>query len=184
MKNKIEKEELGNILADKYTYVKRILAVKGASADMQEEIAQETIFEAYKRIDKLRDMDKLNAWLATVARRLFIKECKRKRMFMYDNDNIYTGEFIENISFTESDVLDEIVRIEDRKYLLNLINRLDYRNSSIIILRYMDDMSFKDIALAMDMNYSTVRSLHNRALAKLKRLMEGEKGEVDYGKQR
>lgn len=59
--------------------------------------------------------------------------------------------------------------------------RLDSKDSSIILLRYKDGMSLKDIALTLDMNYSTVRSLHTRALAKLKEIIDSEKGGRDNG---
>ena len=45
-KNKLSREELCDILANSDGYLKRILAVIGASPDEQEEIAHQAIFNA------------------------------------------------------------------------------------------------------------------------------------------
>ena len=184
-KNKPGREELCEELSANFSYLKRVLAVKGATPDMQEEIAQQTIFEAYKNINHIRRPEKLKSWLATVAKRLYIRECNRnKKLFMYEQDEKGADETIGRLITCEEDVLEEIIRHEDSQHLAKLVMKLDSKDSSIIILRYVDDMSLKDIAIAMDMNYSTVRSIHNRALAKLKTLIETEKGGSENGQPR
>ena len=104
-------------------------------------------------------------------------------MFIHERDGEYGIDIIENIA-SDEDILDEIVRNESREYITRLVLKLDSKDSSIILLRYKDGMSLKDIALALDMNYSTVRSMHTRALAKLKEIMDSEKGGRDNGQQR
>ena len=52
-KNKLSREELCDILANSDGYLKRILAVIGASPDEQEEIAHQAIFNAYEKTDSL-----------------------------------------------------------------------------------------------------------------------------------
>ena len=180
-KNKLSREELCDILANSNGYLKRILAVAGAGPDMQEEIADQAIAEAYEKLHKLREPEKLMAWLTTVARRLYNRERTRNRMLIHESDCEYGTDIIENIASDDDDVLDEIVRNEDREYITELVLRLDSKDSSIILLRYKDGMSLKDIALTLDINYSTVRSMHTRALAKLREIIEDEKGARDNG---
>ena len=182
-KNKADREELCDILADSDGYLKRILAVIGARPDEQEEIAHQAILEAYEKLHKLREPKKLKSWLTTVAKRLYARERARSKMFIHERDGEYGMDIIENIA-SDDDILDEIVRNEDREYITRLVMRLDSKDSSIILLRYKDGMSLKDIALVLDMNYSTVRSMHTRALAKLKEIMDSEKGGRDNGQQR
>ena len=123
------------------------------------------------------------SWLTTVAKRMYAKESARNKMFIHERDGEYGIDIIENIA-SDEDILDEIVRNESREYITRLVLKLDSKDSSIILLRYKDGMSLKDIALALDMNYSTVRSMHTRALAKLKEIMDSEKGGRDNGQQR
>lgn len=179
-KNKLGREELCDILANSNGYLKRILAVAGAGPDMQEEIADQAMAEAYEKLHSLREPEKLLSWLTTVAKRLYNRERARNRMLIHENDCEYGTDIIENIA-SDEDILDELVRNEDREYITRLVLKLDSKDSSIILLRYKDGMSLKDIALTLDMNYSTVRSLHTRALAKLKGIIEGEKGGRDNG---
>lgn len=179
-KNKLSREELCDILANSDGYLKRILAVIGARPDEQEEIAHQAILEGYEKLYSLREPEKLLSWLTTVAKRLYNRERARNRMLIHENDCEYGTDIIENIA-SDEDILDELVRNEDREYITRLVLKLDSKDSSIILLRYKDGMSLKDIALTLDMNYSTVRSLHTRALAKLKEIIEGEKGGRDNG---
>lgn len=179
-KNKADREELCDILADSDGYLKRILAVIGARPDEQEEIAHQAILEAYEKLHKLREPKKLKSWLTTVAKRLYARECARSKMFIHERDGEYGMDIIENIA-SDDDILDEIVRNEDREYITKLVLNLESKDSSIILLRYKDGMSLKDIALVLDMNYSTVRSMHTRALAKLKEIIDSEKGGRDNG---
>lgn len=53
-KNKADREELCDRLADSDGYLKRILAVIGARPDEQEEIAHQAILEAYEKLHRLR----------------------------------------------------------------------------------------------------------------------------------
>ena len=152
-KNKADREELCDILADSDGYLKRILAVIGARPDEQEEIAHQAILEAYEKLHKLREPKKLKSWLTTVAKRLYARERARSKMFIHERDGEYGMDIIENIA-SDDDILDEIVRNEDREYITRLVMRLDSKDSSIILLRYKDGMSLKDIALVLDMNYS------------------------------
>ena len=179
-KNKADREELCDILADSDGYLKRILAVIGARPDEQEEIAHQAILEAYEKLHRLREPEKLKSWLTTVAKRLYNRERARSSRLVYESDREYGMDIIENIA-SDDDILDEIVRNEDREYITRLVMRLDSKDSSIILLRYKDGMSLKDIALVLDMNYSTVRSMHTRALAKLKEIIDSEKGGRDNG---
>ena len=184
-KNKASREELCDILADSNEYIKWILSARGATIDQQEEIAQATIFEGYKRLGQLREPEKLRSWLATVAVRLYIKECERnKKLFRYEQDDKGEEIFIEKIAADEDAVIREVEKHEEQEYFAKLVCRLEGRDRSIILLRYNEGMSLKDIALTLDMNYNTVRSMHARALAKLRNVIDREKGEAGDGQQR
>lgn len=180
-KNRPGRDELCDMLAGCSGYLKRVLAVCGADPDMQEEIAQEAIFQGYEKLHRLRNPEKMKPWLATVAVRLYARECKRSRRFVSGHDGRDVTEIIEELPSGEPDALDEILRNEQKEYLAGLVMKLSPKDSSIILLRYRDDMSLKDIAIALDMNYSTVRSMHARALAKLREIAESEKGGGDNG---
>ena len=70
-KNKLSREELCDILANSDGYLKRILAVIGASPDEQEEIAHQAIFNAYEKLYSLREPEKLQIGRASCRERVF-----------------------------------------------------------------------------------------------------------------
>ena len=176
------KEELIDILASRYGYIKRLLAVKGATPDLQEEIAQQTIFEAYRKLGQLNDHDKLDSWLATIALRLYIKESKRiSRRVVLSEGSMENDEVITETFASEYDILDEIINIENSRELMAYVDALGSKYSSIITLHYIEDKSLKDIASLLDMNYNTVRSMHMRALEKLRATITEGKGGCEHG---
>ncbi len=172
--NRLSREEMCDMLANSNGYLKRMLAVKGASPDVQEEIAQEAIFQGYEKLHMLREPEKLKPWLVTVALRIFAGENKRSKKFVCVYDGKDVKENFMELPSGEPDVADEILRNEEKEYLAGLVMKLTHKDSTIIILKYRDDMSLKDIALALDMNYNTVRSTHARALEKLRNIAEGK----------
>lgn len=51
--------------------------------------------------------------------------------------------------------------------LLDAVDALPYRQKAVIVLRYYEDLSERDIALALDCRPGTVKSLASRALRRL-----------------
>lgn len=55
--------------------------------------------------------------------------------------------------------------------LLEAISQLSSNQKTVLYLRYMEDLSYKEIADVMDMNIQSSMNLSSRALAKLRALM-------------
>jgi RNA polymerase sigma-70 factor (sigma-E family) len=53
--------------------------------------------------------------------------------------------------------------------LFDAVHRLSYRQRSVLVLRYWLDLSEADIAIAIGCRPGTVKSLHTRALANLRK---------------
>jgi RNA polymerase sigma factor (sigma-70 family) len=61
---------------------------------------------------------------------------------------------------------------EDRRAVLSALRRLPGRQREVLVLRYYLDLPEPEIASAMGIGPSTVRSTAHRALAALARLLE------------
>lgn len=132
------------------------------------DVVQETFIKAFKKIHVLKDESKLGAWLGTIATRTAIdllrKENKRNDVQVND---VYIDESINNDQETSVEV-----EVED-KVLLELVKRNikkleppEYRE--IIILRYVYDLNYKEIANALKLSLSATKSRLHRATQKLK----------------
>ena len=67
----------------------------------------------------------------------------------------------------------EAITNEMRQAIKDAIERLSYPDRNIVIYHLYDCLDLKDIALLLEMNYHTVRSKYNRALAKIQKQLRG-----------
>ena len=79
----MRKEELGEIYEENAKVVYKYLYCLTHSADLAEELTQETFYQAAKGIDSFRGECKVSVWLCQIGKRLWYKELeKTKRAFV------------------------------------------------------------------------------------------------------
>jgi RNA polymerase sigma-70 factor (ECF subfamily) len=130
-----------------------------------EEIYQNTMLEALKGLDELRDSGKMKAWLFSIAK----AEAKRYYAAGRPERSYGSGAVQENESSGQS-MFDFTKHIEDKEYVEGLINGLADEEQQVYILHYYYDMPLKEISELLNVNYNTVRSMHMRGIAKMRKL--------------
>ena len=123
-----------------------------------EDAIQETMIETYKSIKKLRNPQKLKAWLIKVL----INKCNR----------IYKRKYKTDISLNEYNLESYLAsydnkKIEDDIDFYSLIKDLRYEERIIIILYYMEQYSIKEIGHILKMKEDTIRTHLFRARKKM-----------------
>ena len=136
-----------------------------------EEIFQNTMVGALKGLYYLRDNDKMKAWIFAIAKaesKRYYAANRKENTYEYCMiDEEEPAGFAYLFDFTKS--------IEDREYVQALINCLTGEEQQLCILRYYYDLSLKEIAEILNLNYNTIRSMHFRGMAKMrKKLAAGE----------
>ena len=76
-----------------------------------------------------------------------------------EDDNIKTPE-------------EEFLKAEDKKSLVESIDKLDEREKTILNLYYVEDLTLKEIAYILDISIPRVSQIHGKILLKLKKHME------------
>ena len=120
----------------------------------------ETIYKAYKNIDKLKNREFFNTWII----KILINSCKT---VLKNNKVIY----IEEYNTTKSDNLDILetdFKLSIKIDLYNAIDKLNDKFKSIIILKYLEDMSIIQISEVLNLPEGTVKVYLRRALGVLK----------------
>jgi len=130
-----------------------------------EDILQETYLKIRSAAHLYKPMGKPMAWIFTIARnltRMHHRQAKR------------TDE-------TEIDQLDDNLRFsaqfdnEDQILLQQVLTQLNEKERTIILLHSISGYKHREIARDLDMPLSTVQSIYNRGLKKLKALIETQK---------
>ncbi len=131
-----------------------------------EDIVQETYLMAFHKFSQLKDPEKIKPWLLRILRNNFLKTCQKDnaRQQLHKIDYI---EFLKDgTQEDEADVL--LNRAADTRIVNQAIDQLPMKYKEILILYYMDDMLYKDIAKTLDIPLGTVMSRLNRAKEALK----------------
>jgi RNA polymerase sigma-70 factor, ECF subfamily len=131
-----------------------------------EEIFQNTMVQALQGLSHLRENEKMKSWIFSIAK----TEAKR---YYSKNNNIIQLEFneITELEWNKTiDYTDFTKAIEDKNFVLSLMNRLTDDESQIFILHFVYNMTLKEISEILHVNNNTVRTINFRGLNKCRKM--------------
>lgn len=135
-------------------------ALTGERAAAQD-LVQETFALAWRARAQLRRSDAAQAWLYRILRREAARQWRGRAPWVEWDDAACV------------EVVDERAAVDARIDLLDALQALTPMNREMLILFYLADMSYEDMAVAMGIPGGTVMSRLSRARAALRRLLEG-----------
>lgn len=130
-----------------------------------EEIYQNTMLEALTGLGYLRDISKMKSWIFSIAKaeskRYYAASLPKKK-----NGRSYAagGEPV-----WPEYLMDFTKYIEDREYVKALIGGLENGEQKLCVMHYFYGLPLKEIAGLLNVNYSTVRSMHMRGMTKMRK---------------
>lgn len=128
------------------------------------EAIQEVTFRAFKNIKKVKKHSFFSTWLIRIMINYCIDELNHKK-------KVLLNEFdVQNISFIEEN--------DDKINMEMIIKVLDPKLQEVIILKYFQDMTIKQIATHLGHPSGTIKTWLYKALGILKGKIEEE---GDYG---
>lgn len=138
-----------------------------------EDLTQEVFYKLSKsKNDKIGN---IKSWVYTIAKNTITDYYRKKKHITEEVDNIAFKE-----EFIEKDIINELSNC-----IAPFVNQLPKNYRLIMTLSELEDISQKEIADRLDMNYTTVRSKVQRGRLKLKDLisdcctiMQGGKGSI------
>lgn len=130
--------------------VYRFLFAKTGSAELAEELTQETFFQAVKSIDRFDGSSKITTFLFGIAKNVWLNEYRRRKKAPVP---IEDTEAV-TVPSAESDVLSRMGR-ED---ILKVIHRIPDPGRELLYLRLLGSLSFSEIGsiLGKTENWSRV----------------------------
>ncbi len=139
------------------------------NAEMAEDILQDTWVSVIRKIHTLRNLDKFPSWLYRIARNLVYQQLRRKKKsseFKEFKENIMVADETENGAFSA----------EDAAQIHKCLKELHPEQREVLVLRFLEQMSYQQIADVLGCNLNTVKSRIYYAKIALKRIMEGKNG--------
>ncbi len=151
-------------LIDRYQKPLRYFIARLVSnPDLVDELSHKTWLTVLSKIHTLRSAAAFNVWLYRIARNKVYQELRRKKM------TIVLDEGLE----APGDTVDGIDSFEDAAQLHRCLEKLTPLHKEVLLLRFLEEMSYEQIADVLDCNVGTVRSrIFNAKLALKKELEE------------
>ncbi|WP_042347320.1 RNA polymerase sigma factor [Bacillus massiliigorillae] len=149
-----------------------ILRMTNNQQDAQD-LVQEVFIKVYQQLDKYDQKGEFSGWLYRVAINHCMDEFRKKRYKMkrveLDTDAMVNTKHPEVI----------YLKKERERQLERLIQTLSEDERIIILLRYVNDLSYNEISNLLSVPISMVRNKLHRAKQKMRNTLQGEGGLFD-----
>jgi RNA polymerase sigma-70 factor (ECF subfamily) len=138
------------------------LSLTRAEADARD-LTQHTFYVWATKGHQLRDFAKVKAWLYTTLHRAFLQGRQRQSRFAAQEFD----EAIEQLPADAPVLADQM----DALQVLQALAKVDGKFQAAVALFYLEDYSYKDIALILDVPDGTVKSRIARGIAQLRDIL-------------
>ena len=146
------------ILTDNYEKYYRLAYSYMRNEDDALDVVQESAYRAIRDCGKVKNKDYLSTWIYRIVVNTALDLLRKKKK------ETLTEEL------PEIPVEDQYQETE----LRTILNQLDHKSKTLIILRYFEDLKLEDIADILGDNLNTVKARLYRSLKKLRLNLEAE----------
>jgi RNA polymerase sigma-70 factor (ECF subfamily) len=136
--------------------------------DLADDLVQDTLERALKNTEKFESGTDLRAWLFTIMHNVFANQARKGAVravhISVDDENIPEREFAVQGTQTQS------LEVRDLDFALQ---RLPLDQRQVVLLVGLEEMSYAEVALALEIPLGTVMSRLSRGRERLRALMAG-----------
>jgi RNA polymerase sigma-70 factor, ECF subfamily len=138
-----------------------------------EDAAQETFLRAFQHLHRYDRKRPFGTWLLSIAAHYCIDLLRRRKFSLTSIDQEDEGGF-ELPDADAPNPESEVVQSDQREQMHRLLKRLDAVDRAAIVMRYWNDCSEAEIAEALNLTVSAVKSRLHRARRELAGLWQAE----------
>jgi RNA polymerase sigma-70 factor, ECF subfamily len=165
----------GLIVLYQHRLMRYLLYLTG-NREMAEDLFQEVWMRVLVRGAQFNGKARFSTWLFTIARNLVIDQRRKRTVSSLDELFDRKGEDDRPMSFEVSDSepspFDRSANQEDREKIAQALMELDTLYREVLVLRFQEELSLKEIAKVTKDPLSTVKSRLYRGLEAIKPLLE------------
>jgi RNA polymerase sigma-70 factor (ECF subfamily) len=165
-------KQFTQIYTDFYKLVYYFVFQKIGSKEIAEDITQETFLTAYKSWKEIPDKDSCRNFLYIIARNRMIdywRSAHNKYSVLPEVKE--EGEsFFDTFSASEKLQEDWFVETENSKKALQILNNLPEKDREILLVKFLQEMSYKEISSVYNISEESARKRVERALKKARNI--------------
>lgn len=149
---------------DKYTdAIFKFCYFKTNDRELSKDLMQQTFLKAFEYLKKGNDLDNVRAFLYKIAGNLVIDWYRKKK-----------EESLDNLIEQGFDIRDSTIDLEqgaEMELVTKTLEKLEQEEKDLIILRYREDLSPKEISVIVGQKVNVVSVRIYRAVEKLKKIL-------------
>jgi len=157
-------------------YIRRFIQNKDDAMD----VVQDVFIKVYKNIQSFDTTQRFSPWIYRIAHNEMVNNLKKK---VREPLNFFDPEVLFPHPLAKENPQSDSERVEMKKILEKCLEYLDEKYKEVLVLRYFDDLDYKDIADILKVPVVTVGVRLNRGKEKLKRIYEEVIKKGDYGRE-
>ena len=128
-----------------------------------EDAAQETFIRAYKAINRYDPNRKFSTWLLSIASNYCIDQHRRRKLPSFSMDAFDSPVIPDKAKGLEAMLMQD----EQESEISALLDSLHPKDKAAVVMRYWYDYSYNEIAEALSLSVSAVKSRLHRARKEL-----------------
>lgn len=144
------------------------------SRELAEDIFQETFVKAIMTIKQGRytESGKFRAWINRIAHNLIIDNYRQEKNEQTISNDECEVDLFNNAKLSDGNVEDDIIKEQILADVKKLINYLPDNQREVLVLRYYQDLSFKEIADITGVSINTALGRMRYAILNMRKLAE------------
>jgi RNA polymerase sigma-70 factor (ECF subfamily) len=160
-------------LAEHDRWLRTVVLARLGERQAVDDVMQEVALAAVAQRAPLHDLARLGAWLYQLAVRqalLYRRRRGRQRKLLGDYSCLHVGEGQHHKS---PDPFDVLLQDERRTLVREALWRLPRRDREILLLKYTEDWSYRELAAKLGISESAVEARLHRARRRLRETLIG-----------
>ncbi len=144
------------------------------NSDIADDIFQETFTRAIMAIrnHKYQTSGKFSAWLIRIAHNLSVDKVRESKNSKTTAQEEFSQKILNNIQFSENACETKIIEEQNLKSVKKLLDYLPEVQREVVIMRFYEDLSFKEIAQKTNVSINTSLGRMRYALINLRKIIQ------------
>ncbi|MGA2586870.1 MAG: RNA polymerase sigma factor [Candidatus Aminicenantales bacterium] len=163
-----DKDALAELIGLYHRPLRYFIGHLSDNAEIVDDLFQDTWVSVIGKISTLRNLETFPAWLYRIARNTVYQHFRRKKPFLELDDNTAVPDETQESAFSPADAAQ----------IHECLKKLHPEHKEVLVLRFLEQMSYQQIANVVECNLNTVKSRIYYAKLALKRKMEESHGKA------